>query len=137
MALFSQAELNQLISDINDIVVDTSINTTIKYRQFVGGDYYDPEEQMAKEDYIDWSGVSSVRGLVTLDEVNKVGNISIGDTKFVFMQSSVSKSTSGATVSTSDIIVDFGRDPSGVTYEVVKLGYDPLGIVNICYGKVK
>jgi len=137
MALFTQAELNSLISDINEIVVDTSVNTTIKYRQFVGCDYYKPEDQYVKENYIDWSGVSSIRGLVTLEEVNKVGNIQIGDAKFVFMQSSVSASSSGATVSTSDIIVDFGENLSGTTYDIVKLGYDPLKIVNICYGRVR
>lgn len=136
MAIFSQSELNKLIFDINKIITDTSVNTTIKYRQFVGEDYYNPQDQYVKECYIDWPNISAIKGTVTLDGADKIGDIQLGDTKFVFMQSSVSISESGTSVSVSDVIVDFGSNESGVTYELVRLGYDPLGIVNICYGRI-
>ena len=124
--ILSEADINDLMSDIREIVEDTSINTSILYRQYVGEDYYQPQEQLhTKNIYTDWSGVSAIIGLVTLNEVNKVGNIQVGDTKFVFMRSDVS----GA-VSTTDLIVN-----SGATYGIIKLGYDPLNVVNICYGR--
>lgn len=125
--LLSISDLNDLVSDITEIVQDTSINTIIKYRQFTGGNYAVTSQTYSG--YTDWSGVSAIRGLVTLREVNRIGQgVEIGDTKFVFMRSSVSN-----TVSISDVIYD---TESGTTYVVKKLGYDPLDIVNICYSRV-
>ena len=124
MVLLSDRDLANLKSDINDIITDTSINTVIKYRQFVDEDYFTPREQMTSQSrYNDWSGVSAVRGLVTLSEVNRIGGIEVGMTKFVLMRSSVS-----GTISTTDLIVD-----SGTTYDIIKSGYDQLDISIICY----
>jgi len=125
MSLFSATDLAQIKSDIQEIVRDTSVNTRIKYRQYTGQDYYDPADQIIASPYTDWSGVSAIRGLVTEEEQKRIGNVSIGMTKFVMMQSAVSN-----TMSTSDVIVD-----SGASYNVRKVSYDPLGIVYILYGE--
>ena len=124
MALLSTQDLSQIRSDIRDIVHDTSINTTVKYRQYVGEDFYNPQDQMYGNPYTDWSGVSAIKGLVTQKEFDKVGGgIEIGDTKFVIMQSDVS-----GTLSVSDRVVE-----SGATYEIRKLNVDPLDLVYLIY----
>lgn len=128
MALLSTSELAQIKADVNSIIIDTSINTTLKYRQYTGLDYYLPQEQMYGSPYTDWSGVSAIKGLVTRDDVQKTeGGVEIGDTKFVFMQSSVSNMVSPK----SDVIVE-----SGSTYALKKITLDPLGIAYVAYGSV-
>jgi len=130
MALLSAAELNQIKTDIRAIInaPDDSINTTVKYRQYTGLDYYDPEDQQYGSPYTDWSGVSVIKGLTTRDDVMKVGGgIEIGDAKFVFMQSSVSNALSPK----SDLIVE-----SGSTYSLHRITLDPLGIAYVAYGRL-
>ncbi len=123
MVLLSTSELNQIKSDVNDVIQDTSINTTIRYRQFVGEDYYKPEDQRWTAPYTNWSGVSAVRGLVEKVEDAGSKDVQLGDVKFVIMQSSVSN-----TLSVSDVVVE-----SGVSYNVKAVKYDPLGIVYQLY----
>lgn len=126
MTLFSTSDLVKIKNDINSIIMDTSINCLIKYRQYTGLDYYLPQDQQYGSPYTDWSGVSAIKGIITRDDVQKVGGgIEIGNTKFVFMQSSVSNAIS----SKSDLIIQ-----SGVTYGLKKITLDPLGIVYIAYG---
>jgi len=127
MPILSSSELAQIKSDVNEIVQDTSINTTVKYRQFTGGQYARVQDQQFSNPYTDWSGVSAIMGLVTRDDQQRVGSeIEVGDTKFVFMQSSVS----GELRSKSDLIVE-----SGVTYSVKKITSDPLEIAYVAYGR--
>ena len=124
MALFTTAELNQIRLDVQTIIRDTSINTSLKYRQYTGQDYYDPKEQVYEQTmYTDWSSVSAVKGLVTKNEPNRPTGVEIGDSKFIIMQSAVSN-----TLSVSDLIVE-----SSTTYAIKKVGYDDLGIVYILY----
>lgn len=126
MSLLSATDLIQIKADISSIITDTSIGTLIKYRQFTGLDYYNSQDQQYNSPYTDWSGVSAIKGLVTRDDVQKVGGrVEIGDTKFVFMQSSVSNAVS----SKSDLIIE-----SGVTYDLKKITLDPLGIAYVAYG---
>ena len=127
MPLLSAADLAQIKRDVKEIVHDTSINVLIKYRQFSGvSGGYSPTLQQYSSPYTNWSGVSAVKGLVTRDDVQKVGGgVEIGDTKFVFMQSSVSNAVSPK----SDVIVE-----SGVTYNLKKITLDPLAIVYVVYG---
>ena len=129
MPLLSTADLAQIKADVNTIIEDTSINTLLKYRQFAGiTGGYNPTTQQFSKPYTDWSGVSAVKGLVTRDDVQKIGGgIEIGDTKFVFMQSSVSNAVSPK----SDVVVE-----SGVTYNLKKITLDPLGIAYVVYGSV-
>jgi len=125
MPLFSTAELNAIKSDINNLVIDTSINTLIKYRQYTGTDYYEPKDQQYNKPYTDWSGVSALKGMITQKELRTISGIEAGDVKFVFMQSSVSN-----TLSVSDVIVE-----SGVTYPIRKIMKDPLGVVYITFAE--
>jgi len=126
MVLLSSTELAQIKTDVRAIIQDTSINITLKYRQYTGIDYYQPKDQQYSSPYTDWSGVSAIKGLATRDDVQKVGSgVEIGDTKFVFMQSSVSNAVSPK----SDVIVE-----SGVTYNLKKITLDPLAIVYVVYG---
>uniref|UniRef100_A0A6H1ZS81 Uncharacterized protein n=1 Tax=viral metagenome TaxID=1070528 RepID=A0A6H1ZS81_9ZZZZ len=126
MTLLSSADLVQIKKDIRAIIEDTSIDTLIKYRQYTGLDYYSPQDQQFGSPFTDWSGVSAIKGLVTRDDVQKVGGgVEIGDTKFVLMQSSVSNLVSPK----SDVIVE-----SGVTYNLKKITLDPLGIAYVVYG---
>ena len=129
MSILPAREKNALIKDINKIIQDTSINTVIKYRQFKGEDYYNPEEQVFSEygTYTDWSGVSALRGIVGIDETRYFNENELADTKFIFMQSSVSNP-----LTTADLVVE-----SGVTYDVTKITYDNLGLIYTCYGKKK
>ena len=127
MPLLSAGDLAQIKKDVKEIIHDTSINVLIRYRQFsgvVGG--YNPTTQQFSNPYVNWSGVSAVKGLVTRDDVQKVGGgVEIGDTRFVFMQSSVSNAVSPK----SDVVVE-----SGVTYNLKKITLDPLGIAYVVYG---
>ena len=123
MPLLSTADLAQIKSDINEIVVDTSINTTIKYRQYAGHGYLRIKDQVIPYIYTDWSGVSAIKGLATKTEVETTSGIEIGDLKYVFMQSSVSN-----TLSVSDIVVE-----SSTTYQVKKISKDPLSLIYQVY----
>ena len=123
MALLSSQDLIEIKSEIQKIVVDTSINTTIKYRQYIGQDYFNPQDQKSVLLYTDWSGVSTIKGLLTKDERGEESQL--GDTKFVIMQSSVSN-----TLGVSDLIVE-----SGTTYNVKQVNADPLGIVYTIMGE--
>ena len=128
MTLLSAADLAQIKTDVRNIVQDTSINTTIKYRQYTGIINYRPQNQQYTNPYTDWSGVSAIKGLVTRDDVQKIGGgVEIGDTKFVFMQSSVSNVVSPK----SDVIVE-----SGSTYALKKITLDLLEIAYAAYGSV-
>ena len=122
-SILPQSELDRIKSDIKKIVQDTTLGTTIKYRQYTG-ETFTVTSQAYANPYRDWSGVSAIKGIITLDEARKVGGIQVGDTKFVFMQSSVSSA-----LGVSDLIVE-----SGVTYNLSKTTYDTLGIVYVCYG---
>jgi len=126
MTLLSSSDLAEIRDTIDEIVKDTSINTTIKYRQYTGEDYYNPRDQQVLSERTDWSGVSALRGLVTQKEVDMTAGIEVGDTKFVIMRSSVSN-----TLSVSDLIVD-----SGATYNIKSIAYDPLDLVYILYASV-
>jgi len=125
MPIFTASELNQIITDIREIIQDTSINTLIKYRQVSGVSYYSVEDQTIDITnlFTDWSGVSAVKGLFTEDEVG--GNIELGDTKFVIMHSSVS-----GMLTTQDVVIE-----SGVSYNVTDVNHDPLGIVYVIAGR--
>lgn len=129
MTLIPSAELDRIKSDVNAIIQDTSIGTTVKYRQFTGQDYFDVEKQGRKTSddiYTDWSGVSVIKSIVTRQEAEKIGEgVEIGDTKFTMMQSSVSN-----TLSVSDVVVE-----SGVTYNVKKITLDSLGIVYLVFAE--
>jgi len=125
MVLLSNADLASIKKDVSDIVKDTSINTTIRYRQYVG-EYQDVENQRRISPYTNWSGVSAIKGLVTKSDVNIGNDIQIGMTKFVIMQSSVSNP-----LSISDVLVE-----SGSTYTLTKVTYDPLGIVYQLYCEI-
>ena len=122
MALLSSAELNKIKADINGIVTDTSIGTIVKYRQFTGK-AFTPTAQVIPLIYIDWSGVSTIKGLLTKDERGEESQL--GDTKFIIMQSSVSNA-----LGVSDLIVE-----SGTTYNVKQINADPLGIVYTIMGE--
>lgn len=125
MALLSSADLADIKNIIEEIVEDTSINTTYKYRQWIGDDYYDTQEQTLRSPYTDWSGVSALKGLVTKEDPNIDNDVMIGTVKFVMMQSAVSN-----TLTLSDIIVE-----SGTTYNIMKIAKDPLSIVYNIYCK--
>lgn len=127
MVLLPDSELTQLKKDIREIVEDTSVNTTIKYRQYTGEDYYDPKSQYYDDPYTDWSGVSAIRGLVTRTDVDRVAGLQISDAKFVVMRSDVSNPTS-----VTDLVYD---TESGTTYNLIQIDYDPLDIVYILYGR--
>ncbi len=123
MTLLSTVELDQIKSDVEDIIQDTSINTTIRYRQFTGEDYYDPKDQSWEAPYTNWSGVSAVKGLIEKLEDATAKDVEIGDVKFVIMQSAVSNA-----LSISDIVVE-----SGTSYNIKAVKYDPLGIIYQLY----
>jgi hypothetical protein len=125
MTLLSSSELTDIKGIIEEIVEDTSINTTFKYRQWTGDDYYDTQEQTIRNPYTDWSGVSALKGLAVKDDPNIDSDIQVGTVKFVIMQSAVSN-----TVTLSDLIVE-----SGTTYNIMKIATDPLGIVYNFYCK--
>jgi len=129
--LFSPAELANLKSDVQEIIRDTSVNTLVKYRRHVGTDYYDPKDQIYASPWLDTSGVSAIRGMVKQKEVDRISNIQVGDTKFVFMRSGVSN-----VLSTADLIVDTeGNAGSGTTYNVKNIDTDPLDVVYIAYAR--
>lgn len=129
--LFSDAELISIKRDIQLIIRDTSVNTAIKYRRHIGSDFYDPKNQIYTTPWVDTSGVSAVRGLVSQKEVNRISGVQVGDTKFVFMRSGVSN-----VLSTADLIVDTeGFAGSGTTYNLIMIDTDPLDIVYIAYGR--
>lgn len=125
MPLLSTADLAQIKADVNNVVIDTSINTILKYRQYTSGSTinYDIDKQVFSDVYTDWSGVSAIKGVVTQNEIQK--GIELGDAKFVFMQSSVSN-----TLTTSDLIVE-----SGNTYNLKAIKSDPLGIAYVIFGE--
>ena len=126
MALLPPAELNQIIRDVQEIIRDITVNVDIKYRQYTGNDFYNPQDQYYNSPYTDTSGVSAIRGLITRNEVDRIGGgVQIGDAKFVIMQSGVSN-----VLSTSDLIVE-----SGVTYNIIKITLDSLGIVYQVFGR--
>jgi len=119
MTLLSDADLEQIKSDIQDIVRDTSVNTTIKYRQNTGMGSYSVEQQDVAGIYTDWSGTSALKGMFTEEE--KKSGIEMGDVKFIIMKSAVSN-----TLSTKDVIVE-----SGTSYNVKYIKSDPLDLVYI------
>lgn len=129
--LLSDADIANIKSDIDDIVKDTSINTTIKYRQLSAvTQQYSVEQQdyaAIASIYSDWSGVSALKGLFRDEEVRDNPNLSAGDQKYVFMQSSVS-----GELKPSDLIVD-----GGVTYNVVYVHKDDvIETVYICGARI-
>ena len=119
----SARDLAQIKRDVQELVQDTGINTIIRYRQYVTGEYFTAEEQRWTDPFTNWSGVSALKGMVTYREADPNKNIQVGDTKFVIMQSSVS-----GTLTTSDFVIE-----SGVTHNLKKVSYDPLGIVYLLY----
>jgi len=123
MALLPTAELDLIKRDLQAIVRDVTINTSIKYRQFTGATYNPRNQENTTSPYTDWSGVSAIKGVVTDNELSQATNIQIGDTKFVLMQSGVSN-----TLSTSDVVVE-----SGSTFNVKQVKSDPLGIAYVVY----
>ncbi len=121
MTLLSASDLSIIKNAILDIVQDTSINTTIKYRQATGTTtaYSVETQSMADSMFTDWSGVSAIMGVFTQREEG--GGVEAGDSKFVIMQSSVS-----GELTTADIIVE-----SGTSYNIKQIRRDPLEIVYI------
>ena len=126
MVLFSTSDLQDLSDLVDEFTEDPSINTTIRYRQYTGEDYYNPENQMYDEAiYTSWSGVSTLMTDVVVMEVERIGELQVGDTKFVINRSSVS-----GVLSTKDIVIE-----SGVSYNVLKLREDPIGLTAIIFGR--
>jgi len=126
MPLLSAVELQSIKDSISVILKDTSIGTVVKYRQVTGAASYNIEQQdlaSGVSTYTDWSGVSTVKGLFT-DEEMAGGGIEIGSTKFIIMQSSVSNE-----LTTRDVLVE-----AGTTYNVRYIKKDPLGIVYVLGG---
>ena len=114
--LFTNAELASIRGDIQEIVRDTSINTSLLYRQYTG-ESFTVTSQAYVTPYTNWSGVSALKGVVDKTEVND--QVSANDVKYVIMQSGVSNA-----LSITDVVVE-----SGVTYEVRGVKTDPLGMV--------
>lgn len=124
MALLSAHDLEVIKKDVSDIVKDTSINTTIKYRQLTSGvTITNVTTQTFANPFTNWSGVSAIKGTVTKNDLNLGNDVQVGQAKFVIMQSSVSNA-----LSISDVLVE-----SGSTYIITKITYDPLGIVYQLY----
>jgi len=104
---------------------DTDYNNIIKYRRMEGMDYYDPETQRTSCQFDDTADVFSLRADVVDMEVERMDDIQIGDTKFIFDQSAVS-----GVLSTKDLIIE-----SGVSYNIIKIRQDTLGLTSICFSR--
>lgn len=127
MAILDTSALNNIKNLVSSILQDSSIGgVTIKYRQYTGVGYYNPEDQVMPTHFTDWSGVSAFKGTVSAEEIDTDAGIEIGDVKFVVRQSSVSNA-----ISASDVIVY-----SGASYNVKLRKADPLGVVYVFYTRL-
>ena len=104
---------------------DEDFNNVIKYRRNISEDYYDPETQRTDNQYVDTLNINSLRTDVSDIEVERMDDIQVGDTKHVFDRVLVE-----GVLSTKDVIVE-----SGVTYNILKIRTDTLGVTAICFGR--
>ena len=131
MSILSTAEIESITKDIEEIIGDDVIGTTISY-QLAGATMetgYDPvTQEVVTSSMYATSSVSAFKGTYSIDEVEKSGGlIEQSDVKFIIMTSSVS-----GILSSVDRVYEKGNSyQGGTTYQVVgPLRRDPL---NICY----
>ena len=132
MPIFTDEDLSGIQLALDDIIGDSSINTTISYR-LAGTTVtnWSPTMQTIPDMFLT-SSVSAFKGSYTLDEVEQSGGlIEYGDIKFIFMSSDVS-----GTLSTSDIIAESSTTfQSATTYMVKAISKDPLDMVYFITGR--
>ena len=127
MSLLTQAEINEIVADIRDIVHDSVIASTVSYR-LAGTTVtsWSPTTQVIPEMYAT-SSVSMFKGSYSLDEVAQSGGlIEFSDIKFISMTSDVS-----GTLSVKDLISESSTTwQSATTYQIISKRFDPL---QVCY----
>jgi len=127
MAILSQADVNDLKSDIREVVADDTFSTTITYRQTgTTVSTWSPTVGTIPDMYTE-STVSAFKGSYSLDEIQESGGlIQHHDVKFILMTDDVS-----GILSVDDMV----REPeslqqSSTTYQIKSVSKDPL---SICY----
>lgn len=129
MSLLSTAEIAAIATDVFNIVHDTNISTSIKYR--MSGSsleyFFDPSTQELEGHGFRYyeSSVSAFKGGYSNEEIESSGGaIEQGDVRFLVTASSVT-----GILSVSDQIYEVPSNyQGGTTYNVVKVDRDPLNI---------
>ena len=127
MGILSQAEIDDIVSDISEIITDDLISTTIQY-QLAGTTVstWNPTTATIPSMYATTS-VSAFLGSYTLQEIEQSGGlIEFGDRPVIMMSSAVS-----GILSTDDrMITSATTYTSAVTHQIINISRDPL---DICY----
>ena len=132
MALLSSKDIATITTDIRNIIGDSSISTSIVYRQTgTTVSSWDPTTGIIPDMYTE-STVSAFKSGYTIDEVGISGGlIELDDVKFIIMRESVSD-----TLTIDDMIRESAVSAGGsiyqssTTYQVKSISRDPL---DICY----
>lgn len=127
-SILSTSEVNQIISDIRNIIGDDTLGTSITYYKFSGTSATDYVPHIGNlPTMYSTSGVSAFKGGYKPDEISMSGGlIEAADVKFIIMRDDVS-----GVLSVDDIIVELGNNyQSRTTYEIKAVNRDPLAI---CY----
>jgi len=127
VSILTQSEIDSIRLDIQDIIGDDVISTTITYKMSGATvSTWNPTTGIIPDMYT-ISSVASFKGSYLLDEIDKSGGlIEMGDVKFILDTSSVS-----GTLSVDDMIVESNSIyQSATTYQIKSINRDPL---NICY----
>jgi len=126
MALLSSSEVDSIVSDVSDIIGDSTIGTTIRYSKSgtTGTNYFDPSDPEIPNMYA-VSSVSAFKSSFTLDEVSQSGGlIEISDVKFIIVRGAVS-----GVLSVDDRVAEAGTNyQSATTYQIISISKDPLSV---------
>ena len=123
--VLSNRDIECIRKTLHDFTDDEDFNNVITYRRMINQDYYDPETQRNDNQYEDTPNINSLRTDVVDIEVERMDDIQVGDTKHVFDRIDVD-----GVLSTKDVIIE-----SGVTYNILKVRTDTLGVTAICFGR--
>ena len=127
MTILSAAEIASITSDIQDIIGDDVLSTTITYMQTgTTVSSWDPTSGVIPAMYTE-SSVSAFKGSYSLDEIEKSGGlIEFENVKFIIMTNDID-----GVLSVDDMIRESASIwQSAVTYQIKAINKDPL---NICY----
>jgi len=123
--IFSTRTRAKIKEMVINMAVDSSLGAiTVKYRRFKEGSAFNPENQAIASVYVDYSGVSVLKGAFTDYEMEQGGGrIELGDVKFLAVQSQVT-----GVPRPKDVIAHIS---SGVSYDVKDHWEDPFGITYV------
>jgi hypothetical protein len=125
MAILDDKTKATIKQAVKDLISDASINTMVTYRQHKTA-AFDPESQsISSARWKDFKPVEAIKTYYSDFEIFvSGGTIQKGDVKFIIYKDDLNSSSA----SPSDLIIETGNVPSGVTYGIEKVGVDSVGI---------